>query len=118
MLERIGFAASPLRTPLAQSSDPSRCPGSLSCLTSCLPQGLVEEAPREGRGGGFLEREEVVQYKSSRFQDDEDKSVMMRLLLLLVPRSCSVSVFASFHVLMPWLSRVVLSPAGTTTWAA
>ena len=45
----------------------------LSCLTSLLPQGLVEEAPREGRGGGFLEREEVVQYKSSRFQDDEDK---------------------------------------------
>jgi len=35
--------------------------------------GTVEEAPREGRGGGFNERDAVVQYKSSRFEDDDDK---------------------------------------------
>lgn len=104
---------------------------SLCCLAACLSQGLVEEAPREGRGGGFLEREEVVQYKSSRFEDDEDKSVRCSCCccccgccLLGRVGVCSAlrvtyAVSDGQCVLMDWAPRgCVLSLADTTTWAA
>lgn len=45
------------------------------CSNTCQAKkpGLSDEGPREGRGGGFLEREETVQYKQSRYADDGDK---------------------------------------------